>query len=685
MPVTPDAARGAPGWFRALARTTPAPLQWDRVVLTSIGVAAPVGLGVLLAPQHPAAIGLGSLASMGAMATSVMDLGSAGAERIHRMALVSVTAALGFALGTLVYGNTVATLVAVVAATLVSGLAGTVSATTSRSGLYFLVFAVTAANADFGLANPWEAPVVFFLGAVWRLSLTTVVAAVIGANLAPEKRAVAAVYDAIANQLAASGTPAADAAGSRLTNALNNAYDVMIAARTAVAARDVRWQNLETVLNASAPVVDATIATTTKGLATDPDVVTYVRAVAAWIKDPRATPPAPPSPAGADGPDAERAALASSVRFLARVVERVGSDERRRFVAASRAGLPVGPSVLERLREAGRTLVAGSETWLAILRLVLCMAVAQGVSLVLHLEHPYVVMLTVAQIMKPDLGSVFARAMQRGAGTIIGVVLATIATALIPHDGWQVLAVLALAALIPITMPRNYGLYSGVSVCLAVLLVELHAGASASLIESRLFDTVLGCVVVLAIGYLPWPSTWRAPQLLAQQVADLARGMADYATVALTDSSAARPPNGDGPADPSIPGRAQTTARRQTYRRISDLRTRIVRSLAEPPAISAAAASWTPEITALERVADAVTAAATTTAVSGAELESRDVDRVHGALTDLAAAIADDRAPGADDVPSSGALADVGDEIRSARGALSLRVRQRAHHVRAEA
>lgn len=52
-----------------------------------------------------------------------------------------------------------------------------------------------------------------------------------------------------------------------------------------------------------------------------------------------------------------------------------------------------------------------------------------------------------------------------------------------------------LAALIPIAMPRNDGLYSVVTTPLAVILVEVHAGASPALVESRVLDTVLGCAL----------------------------------------------------------------------------------------------------------------------------------------------------------------------------------------------
>jgi uncharacterized membrane protein YccC len=54
------------------------------------------------------------------------------------------------------------------------------------------------------------------------------------------------------------------------------------------------------------------------------------------------------------------------------------------------------------------------------LRLMACMGVAGLVSEVLPLQRSYWVPLTVAIVLKPDYGSVFARALQRGIGTVVG-------------------------------------------------------------------------------------------------------------------------------------------------------------------------------------------------------------------------------------------------------------------------
>lgn len=654
-------------WVRALARTNKEPIPWDRAVLAAIGIGVPIGVGLVFAGHSATAVGLGSLASMGALAGTVADRGDAGVERVRRIVLTSVIATLGFGLGAWVHGHAIGTMIAVIAGAVVSGFAGTISRSMSMAGLYFIMYVVTAANADFGLRSWWMAPLVFFCGAMWRLSLTAIVAALIGAKLSPERREVAAVYTAIAGHLAASGTSAEREQSAVLTRALNDAYDILVAARTRTTGLDVRWQSLVSLLNASDTVVDAVTAITSRKEPVDDAALVYLRGIAAWINDPRLDPPPAPD-LTRDGPEAT--ALADALDYVARVVGRATLDKRRRADAASDLSLPDEPTLRQDMARVGHALLAGGQTWLSVLQLVITLAVAQAVSLVLKLEDPYLVMVTVVVVMKPDLGSVFARAVQRGGGTLVGVIVASLVIGVVPHGPWQLLPVVAVAALMPVVMPRNYGLYSGVSAGLAVLLVELHADASTTLVETRLLDTLLGCAVVLLVGYLPWPSTWRVPQQLAAQISALARSVRDYASAALTSTSAIAGASTDA-----------TNARRAAYRRITDVRARVTQALAEPPAIRSVAASWTPEISALEAVADSITATAATAAASDASIDQDDIDRVCSELDSLADAIDGAHLPAAR-AAFTGALADLGDALTSARGALVSRERIAHSHRR---
>jgi uncharacterized membrane protein YccC len=200
------------------------------------------------------------------------------------------------------------------------------------------------------------------------------------------------------------------------------------------------------------------------------------------------------------------------------------------------------------------------------------------------------VLLTVAIVLKPDFGSVFTRAVQRGAGTLLGVLLGSALLAVLPHDAWVLVAMAGFAALLPWARDTNFGLFSVFQTPVIILLLDLALPAGRGLVAARLTDTLIGCGIVLVFGYLLWPQTWRAPLDEAMHATTLA--LDAFVEAAFTGS----------PAD-------RRRARRRTYRALTELQTQLQRRLAEPPPISSRAAAWWPVIVQLERAADAVTEA----------------------------------------------------------------------------
>ena len=253
------------------------------------------------------------------------------------------------------------------------------------------------------------------------------------------------------------------------------------------------------------------------------------------------------------------------------------------------------------------------------LRLMACMGVAGLVSEVLPLQRSYWVPLTVAIVLKPDYGSVFARALQRGIGTVVGAVAGAVLLVLV-HGTWLLIPFAVLAALLPYGRSRNYGLLATFLTPLVVVLIDLLTPAGWRLAEDRLIDTLIGCAIVLLIGYAPWPMSWYAhlPQQYAQTVLDVRR----YMEEAL---GAPTPARCGGVAA------ARSRMRRSTYRALADLRTEFQRTMSEPPSISRRATAWWPAVVALEQVMDAVTA--TAVAVSrGATVPPDGVRRLSEAL-----------------------------------------------------
>jgi uncharacterized membrane protein YccC len=292
-----------------------------------------------------------------------------------------------------------------------------------------------------------------------------------------------------------------------------------------------------------------------------------------------------------------------------------------------------------------------------------CMGVAGLVSEVLPLQRSYWVPLTVAIVLKPDFGSVFARALQRGIGTVVGAVAGAVLLVLI-HGTWLLIPFGILAALLPYGRSRNYGLLATFLTPLVVVLIDLLSPAGWRLAEDRLIDTLIGCAIVLLVGFAPWPMSWYShlPRQYAQAALDMCRYMEEVL--------------GSGPGA-STSSRARL--RRPTYRALADLRAEFQRTMSEPPSISRRAAAWWPAVIGLEQVMDAITAAGLTVSRggSGADAAPADAAPADGVrrLGDALRAVSEAARTGTElaavpDLPDDETLKPVSEAIRALLGVL---------------
>ena len=181
--------------------------------------------------------------------------------------------------------------------------------------------------------------------------------------------------------------------------------------------------------------------------------------------------------AGPDDLPAERPPGWRSAHHAARAVRHgvrlvwnvVGDPEERAGAAAPR------PEVARRarLRELVDRTLASAESRSFAVRLALCMAIAEVARQNVPTERPYWVLLTVAIVLKPDFGSVFTRAIQRGAGTLLGVLLGSALLALLPRSPWLLVAMAVFAAILPWARNANFGLFSVFQTPLIILLLDL--------------------------------------------------------------------------------------------------------------------------------------------------------------------------------------------------------------------
>ena len=162
---------------------------------------------------------------------------------------------------------------------------------------------------------------------------------------------------------------------------------------------------------------------------------------------------------------------------------------------------------------------------------------------------------------------------------------------------------------------------------------------------------MLGCAVVLLVGYAPWPSSWHAH--LPEQLAIALDSVARYTQQAL----------------PGQPGRS--ALRRQSYRALSDLRTEFQRTMAEPPSVSRRAARLWPAVAALEQVTDTVTATAVRGDVTGQRPRPRDAEQLAAALRDMARSVREEQLPADLPLPRGGDARGLADRVADLRRAIS--------------
>jgi uncharacterized membrane protein YccC len=545
--------------------------------------------------------------ALGGLVSSVVDRGGPYLGRVERVATATIGgSAFGLVVGLALHGRGWVTVVVIMLVALVSALVSVVGDVGSVTGLQLLVYAVLG-TGPLGMLRPWWAVIgLFLIGAAWGLGL-----AVLGWVLdpyAPQREAVGDVYRSIAQALRAVGTADFEPRRQAVTYAMNIAYDQVVTARE-------QESRLAALLLRADGVIEATLALAREPTRPDPELIEVVERIAKVISRPGtgAAPCVPPVSDSARSPG--QLALGQA---LAGVTDVLARD------TAAESGLDTSSRNLRtRLSELARAERYGRLARIYVIRLTLCMGIAAVLTEVLDLQRSYWVMLTTAIVLKPDFGSVFARALQRAIGTAVGVVVGAALLAVFPHGLLLIIPLAVCAFLLPYGMTRNYGLFATFLTPLVALLIDLLAPTGGwSLAVARLGDTLLGCGVVLLVGYAPWPSSWHAP--VVPQFADAVSSVANYLRTAL------RP----GPVELS-------PARRRAYRALSDLRIMHERALAEPAPVRRRINRMCPypAIADLERILDAATASAVATERGAPAPPAAEVDQLASELDHIADAI----------------------------------------------
>ncbi|GAA4172277.1 FUSC family protein [Gryllotalpicola koreensis] len=424
-------------------------------VRTVVAVLACAVLGFLL--DDPAALGM---MYFGAACAAVFV--TAGVHRARALALAAqaLGATVGLGLGSLPGGLAGKIAVAAVVA-FASGIAGAIGPLFTAGSLMAVVG--VAFGQFSGLMMPWWQQVLWYLLGTTAVAVPALLPWAVGTQVL-ERRAIAEVFRASADLLDAVGTADAHQRRAALASCSAVARASVLGYRLAPPRR--RPEILVELAAAQHAALDAATHHAS-GAAPAPGAASELRAEGRRVRDGR------PSGARAGAPPVMT---------------------------------PWGRSMLATLRRVGprALLLAGA-------RLAWCMTLATlAAGLLHHVGHSYWLPLTVAVVVRTEYGSVFARTVNRIAGTLGGALVAAI-TLFFLVSGWHLVPVAACAIGFAVLLaPRLYAL-SVVGITTSALLSSCFAAPDAVLPALRLGDTAIGCAIALVFGYLFWPGRRSLP------------------------------------------------------------------------------------------------------------------------------------------------------------------------------
>lgn len=555
-------------WLRELARVKPAKWPWGHSIRAALCVGAPFALGIMTN-----AVMLGMWVSLGCLMLSAGERAGAYRSTFRQIAISAPIGALGFFAGHLNALPWAGTVAAMTLLTFLCGVASSYAAAISVGTMQALLVASIAIGIP-AITDYWQPAALYLVSAVLYSAVLGVEALLFRER--PERQMMSGLFDALA--ALARGRADGEAVEPRrraVTERLNGAYAALLDRRYRAVGRSVEYDHMAAVLQGCDDVF-ALILSTSDAAA--------LRAAADSLSRCAAGNALPLSPA----PDP-----------LARAVRALDAALRREDPSWDAYSGPAATHPPERKGDLGLgvrldRIWPGRDVLLSAAAAALCMGIAYAVHWIDHDSHWFWIPLTVGLIMKPDFGSVFARAVLRCAGTLVGVVIGGAVLALLPKGLLMVGVMTLLAAVLPWAMMRSYALQAVALTPLVLILIDLILPGSADIdyAAQRLDDTIIGAAIVLVFGYFLWPRSHGR---------ELGRAFhAAKEAIAAYLCGACAVARGNAAAD-------LAAQRRDAYGHLADLRARLQNSIAEPPPAGREAAAWFPLITSAERICDAIT------------------------------------------------------------------------------
>lgn len=585
--MTSEPPHEQPGaWLRELARLKPASWEWGRSIRSALCIALPWAAGIAFDATM-----VGMWVSMGALMASAGEPGGSYHTKLRQVLGATLIGASGFLAGYL-DPLPLAAIVAIMAvAGFAAGILNSYGAILSIGTMQALLLASIAIGVP-TIASFWQAALLFFAGALLYAGALAVEALIVGSG--PRRAMIASLLRALAafarrRSGGAGGSPAVLPVGAPEAASARQAVTSQIAAlcahmfsiRSGSTGSSREADRLAAVVHGA----DATFA----AILSASDAGALARAAerldaAANALDQGAKLPRVPH-------DGEPEGLSRALDGLFVAI----NDDASSIVALAPQGAPAPRhkrTWAERLGIAADRLAPGGDAVRTAFKLALCMGLAYATHWVNDANHWFWVPLTVSLVMKPDLGSIFARAVLRSVGTAFGAAIAVLVLGLFAKGPVLVVVMGLLAGLLPWSMRRSYALQSLVLTPLVLVLVDLLTPGPVNIDFGlqRVADTVVAGIIVLIFGYFIWPRTHGRALAISfraakHEIATYLRAIAD-----------------------GEPGQQLSAQRRAAYGSLADMRARLQTSLMEPPPACDEAAAWFPLIAAAERICDRITA-----------------------------------------------------------------------------
>ncbi|MBD9473959.1 FUSC family protein [Achromobacter sp. ACM01] len=623
-------------WLMSLAHMEPSPVSRWVALRAALAIGLPSAVGLALDQSAAAA-----LVALGALPAITGDNGGPYRNRALSIGATVFGGALGYFLGTLIAGHGLGTSAAMTLLVLAASLVGTFNNIAAVSTLQFAAYVIVGASLTSTLP-PWLPSVLVGAGGLFGLALT--LTGWVVHPTAPERAAVAMAYRKLAAMFAAIGTSHTMSARRDMEAAMTTAYDTVLAARRSAAGPSPRLARLAAQLQACTPLTNTALELARAGRVLPRDCARVMNRLADRVEN-DATPD--PREDIAALRHVDMAPLADALAQVQPLLDGGALSEADAF-----AGLPPARPRTP-WRVLARTYRPGPTTLRYLVRLGLCLIAAEAVALAASLPRSYWVPLIVVVVFKPNFGSVFARALQSCAGSVVGVAISATVLALDRNGIVSLLTVAGLASLLPWSVRRNYGLFSAILLPILMLLIGALQPGSWPIALARLIDVAVAAGIVLLVGYLPWIR--------------IERGNLDNAVAAAMDTLAAYL-NTVFQADPT----SRHDLRASAYARLSDLRIALQRGLSEPRLVSRRALAWWPVEVALERVANAISDTAWSLPADQAAPSAAELAQLAASLHQMSAAVAQGAAmPAAAIASTAPALRDVAAQIEALRAALA--------------